>query len=230
MGAIQVRRTTWTDTLACISIAIGLAGLGAKPIRAAAELAAPTTVPAGEARTDEQQFNAVAAARTRTELALRDLRKLLQANHAAGGDVETPALPRPTALIQSQKALDAEQQKPAAEQVKARIDELGARTAALSQVLRKYADSSKAVTSALNDGAAQYAAIAAAMRQVVVLEGYWKQLRMELSSVEESYAALAERAESTARRCRTALDAQRTAQSEWEAASKKQSADSPAGK
>ena len=50
----------------------------------------PTTAPNAEVRTDEQQFNEVAAARTRAELALRDLRKLPSIESSTRGE-RTPS-------------------------------------------------------------------------------------------------------------------------------------------
>lgn len=176
---------------------------------------APTTAPSGQARSDEQQFAGAADARTRAELALRDLRKLMQANRAAA-DSEGPALPRPIALNLVQRALDAEQGKPATEQDKARVDDLNHRRQILSGAWDKYVASARDVTAQLTDGATQLVSLTAAMHQLNGLEGYWKQLHMELSSVEQAYSTLSERASRTAQRIRDSIDAERHAQGEWD--------------
>lgn len=181
----------------------------------AADPESPPTPPATQARSEEQQFAGAADARTRAELALRDLRKLLQANRATA-DSETPALPRPTALELLQKGLDAEERKSAADQNKARIDDLRHRTQILSGVWDKYAASVRESTAKLNEAASQSVSLSAAMHQVNGMESYWKQLHMELSSVEQAYSTLCERASRTARQIRESIDAERLAHGEWD--------------
>ncbi len=187
----------------------------------AADLLSPATAPAVEIRSEDQQFAATADARTQAELALRDLRKLLQANRATA-DSEAPALPRPTALNIVQKSLDAEQRKSAADQDKNRIADLSHRVEILSDVWDKYAASAHDLSSRLSDAATQFASLSAAMHQVTGLEGYWKQLKMGLSSVEQAYSAISERAGRTAGQIRESIDAEHRFRGDWDQQSAQQ--------
>jgi hypothetical protein len=71
-------------------------------------------------------------------------------------------------------------------------------------------------TAKLSEAASQLVSLSAAMHQVNGMEGYWKQLHMELSSVEEAYSTLSERASRTARQVRESIDAQLVAHREWD--------------
>jgi len=164
------------------------------------------------------QYFAVAAARTHAELALRNVQRFFEENKSTiaviGDDLDSA---RSKSLSLIERAQSNEQHKPEADRSDEVSEDLARRSHAITERWQRlYAVERPAIAARYEAATSSLVTIASALAVVNTLEQQWKDLELNLASVEAAYLEVARRAERARDQGEAAINDLKRQRDDWE--------------